>query len=193
MYLIINCIICEGTYRTRIICITGINTQRNPPKHEKLFKGKYSSSPFWINQGKKTPTNQTVLKHVYVLCDSDYMGKLEAQRLPVFLIFFSCFSRKPNIKYLANKPPPAVDPTSFDVHLLQMTQSNAHMPALRKQECRSFNKPPSAWGWPKKDKTPCNSANKLYPLADVRRGKGEQKPGGITGSILSHLEHVLRF
>lgn len=167
---IINCIICEGTYGTWIICVTGINIQQNPPKHVELVKGKYSSSPSWINQGKKktnpkrqkTP-NQTVFKHVLELCCFDYMGKIKTQRLPV-LLHFSCFSRKPNIKYLAYKPPPAVDPTSFDVPLLRMTQSNTHMPALRKQECYGFNKPPSTRGWPKKDKAPCNCANKLYPL-----------------------------
>lgn len=38
MYLIMNRIICEGTYRTQIICITGINIQQNPPKHAKLLK-----------------------------------------------------------------------------------------------------------------------------------------------------------
>lgn len=59
MYLIINRIVCEGTYRTQIICTTGINIQQNTPKHVKLFKGKYSSSPSWINQGEKTkPTQQ---------------------------------------------------------------------------------------------------------------------------------------
>lgn len=70
MCLIMNRIICEGTYRPQIICITGVNIQQNPPKHVKLFKGKYSSSPSWINQGEKNQPNatkpkstQTVLEH----------------------------------------------------------------------------------------------------------------------------------
>lgn len=58
MYLIMNRIICDGTNRTQIICIAGINIQQNPPKQVKLFKGKYSHSPSWINQGEKTNPTQ---------------------------------------------------------------------------------------------------------------------------------------
>lgn len=101
-----NHIICEGTNRTQIICIAGINIEQNPPKHVKLFKGKHSHSLSWINQGEKTnpiQPNQDQPKlflSTYRYCVILITGKTKDTKATCFAIF-PCFSRKPNIKYLA--------------------------------------------------------------------------------------------
>lgn len=129
---------CEGTHGTQIICITGVNSQQNPPK---LFKWKHNPSPSWVNQVNPTPT---VLQHTQVWCHSDYKGKPKTQRLPV-LLPSPCSSKNPNTRHHFTNLLQQADSPSPDVHLLQMTQSIAHVAVLGKQEC-GFSKPPSTWG-----------------------------------------------
>lgn len=113
MYLIINCIVCEGTYGTGIICVAGVNIQQNPPKHVQLFKREHGGSSSSGTEGKRK-----ALHHGKAPLCSD---RTRAARCAIFPFF----SRKPSIQH-PDRRAPALGPASFDAHLLRLTQPSAH-------------------------------------------------------------------